>query len=438
MASEPSPHLLYVAWSYPPGRGGGVYRGLAAPNAFARAGWRVTVLTVERETFAYTTGGDASLEERIDPRITVVRVPFAVPSYQVRLNDWTRWRARYPEIWNVWRARRDRSTFPEPVYGPWRPTLEQAALRIHEENPVDLTIASANPNVDFTAAYALHEAASVPYVLDYRDAWQLDVFSGARSSAPGSAIDDWEKKLVADAHEVWFVNDPIRRWHQDLYPAQADRMHVVANGFDAELAGFSPEVRSGRAESLTFGYIGTMSDQVPLPALLDGWRLARERNPLLARSRLDLHGYLGHAGVPSDRWMRLIRERAGDAVEHHGPVPKTAIADTYASFDALVLVLGTGRYVTSGKVFEYCATGLPVVSVHDPGNAASDVLRDHPAWAATHSLTAEHIADALIEGASLAVSQTAASRAEVQTWAARFERTAQLEPRIRSLQEAVR
>lgn len=438
MAPENSPHLLYVAWSFPPGRGGGVYRGLATPNAFARAGWRVTVLTVDRETFAFTTGGDASLEERIDPSITVVRVPFAVPSYQVRIGDWSRWRARFPELWNAWRTWRDRGIFPEAGYGPWRPIIEAAAVRIHQQNPVDLAIATANPNVDFTAAYALHAAAGVPYVMDYRDAWQLDVFSGARSSAPGSAVDDWEKKLIGAAHEVWFVNEPIRRWHQKLYPNRASRMHVVSNGFDAELAGFSPAVRKDRDAGLTFGYIGTMSDQVPLPALLDGWRLARSRDAVVARSRLDLHGYLGHAGVPSDRWMRLIRQNAAEQVYHHGPVAKTAIADTYGSFDALVLLLGTGRYVTSGKVFEYCATGLPVVSVHDPGNAASDVLRAHPAWAATHSLSAEHIADALIAGAALAVQQTESSRAEVQQWAQQFERTTQLAPRIRQLAGDVR
>ena len=37
--------------------------------------------------------------------------------------------------------------------------IEREALRIHAENPVDLTIATANPHVDFAAAFALHEAA---------------------------------------------------------------------------------------------------------------------------------------------------------------------------------------------------------------------------------------------------------------------------------------
>lgn len=435
--ADTAPHLLYVAWGYPPGRGGGVYRALATPNAFARAGWRVTVLTVERETFAHTTGGDTSLEGAIDPSINVVRIPFDVPSYQVDLRRWSRWRARYPEVWNAWRGWRDVRVFPEPIYGPWRTALEAAAVHVHDSDPVDLTIATANPNVDFAAALALHRKRGVPYVLDYRDAWQLDVFSGRRVHRPGGAVDRWERDLIGSAHEIWFVNEPIVRWHRALYPDRAGRMHVVANGFDAELAGFSPAVRTGRDTGLVFGYIGTMSDQVPLPALLEGWRCARERDPLLAASRLDLHGYLGHAGVPNERWRRLLQEHAADGVTHHGPVAKAQIARTYATFDALVLLLGTGTYVTSGKVYEYCATGLPVVSVHDPGNAATDVLRDHPAWTAVKGLEPDAIADALITSAGQALAQSSRSRAAAQAWASRYERGAQLAPRIETLREAL-
>lgn len=435
--ADASPHLLYVAWGFPPGRGGGVYRALATPHAFLRAGWRVTVLTVERETFLHTTGGDLELESLIDERIRVVRVPFDVPAYQVDLARWSWWRARFPEVWSFLRTARDRGAFPEKVYGPWRATIEEAARRIHAEDPVDLTIATANPHVAFTAAWTLHATAGVPYVMDYRDAWQLDVFTGRRLSAPGSAVDRWERRLMADASEVWFVNEPIRAWHQQQHPEHADRMHVVANGFDAELADFDHGVRPEREGGLVLGYIGTMSAQVPLPELLEGWRRARTRDPLLAASELRFYGHLGHAGAPNPRWVELFDRYADDDVSYRGPVSKTQLAPVYGSFDALVLLLGTGRYVTSGKVFEYCATGLPVISVHDPGNAASDVLREHPAWAPTRELTAESIADALVDGARMSREQTPDSRRAVQAWAHRYERRQQLEPRIDALRTVV-
>lgn len=433
MTDRNSPHLLYVAWGFPPSRGGGVYRALATANAFAENGWRVTVLTANRETFTRGTGIDSTLEAQVHPSITIERVPFTSGSYQTDIRSWSFWRAHAPELWNGYRARKDQHAFPESTYGGWRTPLEEAALRIHRADPVDLTIATANPNVDFTAGFRLHEDFGVPYVMDYRDAWQLDVFSGRRLSELGSPADRWERKLIASAHEVWFVNDPILTWHAVAYPDAADRMHVVANGYDENMAHIPSEVRHGREQGLVFGYIGTISSHVPMRELFDGWVLARRRSPLLASSRLDIYGYLDHSGIPNDRILGLLAEFRDHGVRYLGPVGKTQIADTYSSFDALLLVLGTGKYVTSGKVFEYTATGLPIASIHDPGNAATQVLEHSPVWIGTPDLRIESIADTLVAMAARAAGQTTAERTAAQEWAAQYQRSNQLLPRIAAL-----
>lgn len=177
MRLERAPHVLYVAWGFPPARGGGVYRALATVNAFACRGFRVTVLTADRAALRRYTGLDTSLEARIDPRVRVRRVPFSWPARDSELRRWGVWRALFPRVW--WRARKglDLLAFPEYGYGPWRRPLESAAQQVHEHDPVDLVVASANPNVDFMAADVLARRG-VPYLLDYRDAWMLDVFGG--------------------------------------------------------------------------------------------------------------------------------------------------------------------------------------------------------------------------------------------------------------------
>ena len=429
------PHLLYTAWGFPPSRAGGVYRALATVNAFSRAGWDVTVLTVPRGLFLDSTGGDTALEERVDPSVRIERVPVATPAFESELSGWSRLRARAPELWTTWDWRHDLLDFPERAYGRWRRALEDAARSEHARHRVDLSMGTANPNVDFIPGWELHRRAGVPYVMDYRDAWRLDVFAGRTIHSRASRVGRWERRLQRSAAEVWFVNEPIRAWHRRMYPVVADRFFVVANGFEEYEVTLRAGVRSGREAGLVFGYVGTVSDKVPLRPLLDGWRRARERDDRLRAARLVIHGYLGHFAVGGSA-VAEVAERS-DGVFFAGPVSKSRIGEVYAGFDALVLALGSGRYVTSGKVYEYAATGIPVVSVHDPANAATEVLSGSPAWVATPSLRTEDVASALIAGADLALGQNADDRARAQRWATMYERERQLEPRIAALRARV-
>src|SRR5207247_40634 len=138
-----------------------------------------------------------------------------------------------------------------------------------------------------------------------------------------------------------------------------------------------------------FGYIGTVSPKVPLAEFVEGWQLAKSQSEELEGARARIHGYLGYYAPPRADMLATINKAKDDGVSYEGPVGKAEIAKAYDEFDVQLLMLGKGRYVTSGKVFEYLATGLPIVSVHDPENAASDVLQGHPLWFPVDDVTPE-------------------------------------------------
>jgi len=421
------PHLLYVAWGYPPSRGSGVYRAWATANAFAQAGWRVTVLTVPREIFEMSTGVDLTLEAQIDPSISIVRVPFKAGVFVNDLRDWSWFRAQVPEIWHTLQAARDKREFPERNYGGWRPILEQAARRIHHDNPVDLTIGTANPNVDFIPGHVLSTEFGVPAVMDHRDAWAVDIYTGRRVIEPGSPAGRWERRLIEDAREVWFVNRPIRDWYSEQYPEFAERFLIVENGYDHAQT-FPLRARTG--DGLVFGYIGTISGAIPLEELIAGWALARERSAVLRSSRIDLYGYLDHLGVPGANMLRAMDLFEANDIRYLGPVSRANVPATYATFDALILTFGTGRFITGGKVYEYASTGLPIVSVHDPANETTNTLSEYPGWNGTSEMTASAIADAFISTAEEALSLGEQELATARKFAERYSRSAQLAPRI--------
>jgi glycosyltransferase involved in cell wall biosynthesis len=442
------PHVLYVAWGYPPIRNSGVYRTLATANAFAGAGWDVTVLTADRDLYERQYGTDRSLEERIDPRIAVRRLRFPSTLREPDLARWSRARIASNVAWSSLAVRASSVPFPEPFYGSWRPYVEAGAEQIHAHRPVDLTVGTANPYVDLLAGWRLFRRHGVPYVVDYRDSWGLDLYRDGRAFSATSRAGRWERRLLGSALETWFVNDPIRQWYRSELPAVADRMQVVSNAYDGDVPGSVEAARAaaGRtalpaadaAESgLTFGYLGTVYGPIPLRRALEGWRRARGKNAVLSRSRLQIHGRLGHYGLPDPEVARLIREFRDDEVHFMGPVAKTDVSEVYAHLDALLLILSAGRYITSGKVFEYAASGLPVVSVHDPESAATSVMSGSPSWVATPSMDADDIADAIVAGADLALSRTAGRAHETIEWSRQFERTKQLLPRIDHLRRLV-
>lgn len=428
------PHLLYVAWGFPPCRSGGVYRAMATANAFARDGWDVTVLTTERDLWERRTGADPALEERVDPRIRIERISFDWPILEDDLSRWPALRVLAPRAWAKARTKLDQRTFPEKVYGSWRRRLERAAEQIHAHRPVDLVVATTNPHVAITAALHLAERHDVPYVVDYRDAWSLDVFSGRRLHPEGSRVHSWERRALAGALEVWFVNEPIRQWHRQAYPSAAARMHVVANGYDEPVAVVN---RQRPSYPLRFTYVGTISAKVPIPELVAGWRRARDQEPLLIDAVADLYGYLGYYGAAHPELTAALSDGAEVGVHYRGPVSKTLVSEVYAASDALLLVLGTGRYVTSGKVYEYLSTGLPIISVHDPGNAVSGVLMGYPLWFPASDLSPDGVAAALRAGARAAATLDPTARAAGRAFAERYSREHQLRPRIAALRAAV-
>jgi NAD(P)-dependent dehydrogenase (short-subunit alcohol dehydrogenase family) len=66
---------------------------MATANAFARDGWDVTVLTIERDLWERRTGADPALEKRVDPRVRVERIPFDWPVLEDDLSRWPSLRA---------------------------------------------------------------------------------------------------------------------------------------------------------------------------------------------------------------------------------------------------------------------------------------------------------------------------------------------------------
>jgi hypothetical protein len=428
-----APHLIYLAWGFPPAAKSCTYRMLATANSFVRAGWDVTVITLSEQAWVREHGLDLSLVDLVDPRIEIVRLPLFRDDLDTDIRSYSRMRAQRPREWLKWHRRRDQVDFPEPVFGRWRKPVTDALFAAHDRKPADLVLTSASPYTFFAPALALHQKEGVPFVLDYRDAWAIDILNDVPAFTPTSRKGRIERDLMDSLTEAWFVNSPIRDAYAALYPEQADRMRVVRNGSDVAVGTDRIPLRGPDVEhGLTFGYLGTITfNPARTRAICEAWVEARSRDPLLARSRLEIRGHTGAgAARGTNAHARVIHEYAEHGVLLDGPVAKGDTAAVYSSWDVLVLCLVGGRYVTSGKVYDYVSTGLPVMSVHERDHAAAEILGDYPLWVPNASLEVHDIADAFVRSAEMAVQATPEQREAARAYATRYERYAQIQPAV--------
>jgi glycosyltransferase involved in cell wall biosynthesis len=121
-----------------------------------------------------------------------------------------------------------------------------------------------------------------------------------------------------------------------------------------------------------------------------------------------------------------------------GSVPKAQVANVYGSWDVIVFIATGGKYVTSGKVYEAFASGMPVVSAHSIEHDASVVLADSTMWTGAVGHDPNRLAESFRTAARMALEATDEQRAATRAAAAKYARVAQIEPAVRRITSALR
>ncbi|GAB2781167.1 glycosyltransferase [Streptomyces daliensis] len=448
------PRVLYLAFYFPPSRASGVYRARATANHLAARGWDVTVCAAPLSFLHEVTGSvDEALLDTVSPGVRMERPSLNQFVWDKDLRRYGPFRRTFPvaaqDLYD-WGMRR---LFPEH-YASWALAAVRRALRLHAtRGRFDAVLATGNPFASFAAAWAFHRLTGVPYVLDYRDSWTLNLFTEEPAFPAGHPAWEWERRVLGAAGASVFVNEALRGWHAERYPDVADRMMVVPNGWDADL--LSAEARAlpappsgARRRPLRFSYVGTVSSAQPVEEMVAGFQRLRA-HPDFADAELHIHGHLGFFRQSHTPLLgRLAGDGDGDkngterggsrdtGVRVRGPLSKTEISRAYEEADVLVFLAGGARYVTSGKIFEYMATGRPIASVHLPGIAAGEVLEGYPLWFASEGLDAESVSRSLLAAGRAALAPSRARHAHALRHSDAYVRDtllAPLEARLRSL-----
>jgi glycosyltransferase involved in cell wall biosynthesis len=426
-----------LSYNFPPGRGSGVYRGRAWVNHLARRGHDVSVLTVDPRYYPRVNGVvDPDLARTVDPAVRrlLVRMPSEFLVQDVRKMSWLHasWPLQYGDLWRSLPQR----FFPE-VYGHAYPLMAARGLRaaLRHGRP-DVVVATGNPYAQLAAGAWLARRFRARFVVDFHDAWTLNQFTEQDAFPRDHPAWAWERRLVDQADYVVTVNDPLADWYRETYPADADKVRVVENGFAEDVVhdlGYRP---ADPAAPLRFAYVGTIRPDLPLEEFREGWRLACE-DPALAGATFDYYGYLGFF----DRGASALLDRLGageDGISYAGPVPQTELDRVYRDVDVLAMLTPSSRFVTAGKVYDYMAAGRPVVGVHHARNHSTDAFADYPVFAGSGTVEPADIARALVAAAGMRRSMDESTYTTCRAEALRHTWDAALSPLADELEEGRR
>lgn len=440
-----APHLLFLAFFFPPSRASGVYRALAITKAFVDAGWRVTVVTTTRQFFLSEIGSvDESLVDDIPDGVDVVRIPFTLwkPPIQGDLCSVNWLWGNYPTLKRyaerVTTRVRDIAKAivagaPSPRvnenYADWVGPAFSAGCRVNSTTRVDHVLATGNPFSSFEAARLISQATGIPFSVDYRDPWTFDLFTGQPKTIDAGTATA-EKRIIDSAANVFHVNEPIARAYSSRLPATAPKHHVVRNGFDLESIG--PVPTPEKHGPLRFGMVGTITDKWPLQEVLNGWSDALPHLP--EGSELLLAGHLGYFGDRSPNLRETVDTPVG-GYSYLGPLQKREVASFYAGLDVVVVPIPKGEMVTSGKIYEALAIGIPLVCVQPRGGGARTLLDEHPLAFGAEPRRRE-VSQSLIAAASAARRISESDIKQIRATMMRYERQASIAPMVEFVSSA--
>ncbi len=353
-------HALFLAYHYPPeSSSSGVLRTLKHTRYLGRFGWRVTVLTLNREAYDVT---DPKLEEQIPADVRVVRTRFIDVKRHFAI------RGSYPSFLAI----------PDRWIG-WWPWAVAAGRRAVRDDRVDLIYSTSPHATAHLVGLALSRPAGIRWVADFRDPWYEEPPEPGTTRIAQCAARRLERLVVRRADRIMASTARLRDTLAGRYSWEPrEKFVAIPNGYDEE--DFSPAVPpSGpSSDELLIVHAGNINSSFRDPRpVLEAVRRAGEAG-LVEPRRIRLR-FLGGGPFGESSEMKEAVERAGLAsrVEF---LPRVSYATSLAELSraGMLLLLQASPDTVDlvpAKLFEYLRAGRPVLALV-PDGATAEIMRD--------------------------------------------------------------
>jgi glycosyltransferase involved in cell wall biosynthesis len=341
--------VLVLAYFFPPLGGGGVPRTLKFIRYLEPLGWDATVITTN--SLAYRAH-DASLLEEVPAGTRVIRTG------ELPLLKWIGLAAQRLGLDRL----RQYAMWPDGGRG-WAPlALVAAHKEIRRQRP-DVILSTSAPAGAHLAAIWLSRRTGIPWVADFRDEWSSNPASTTQPERLKRLAARAERAISATASRVVVAAD---RFELAGMEENDPRRFVILNGVDP--ADLPPQPVEPPSDRFVLAHVGTVYEsRNPSPVLRVIANLAKRGE--IERDRFEIR-FVGSI------WHEDFAPPNGIRFESVGYLTHSAAVREMHSATALLLFVSNPSLAVAGKLFEYLASGRPLLCVTSPDNFASRLVRE--------------------------------------------------------------
>ena len=380
---RPVRRVLMISAAFPPTGGPGVQRSLKFAKYLPKSGWQPIVWAANPTP---DLPRDASLLDDLPDTIEVHRHRQRSP-----LGALTRWctsagRSGETRDWRgglAWRVERLLSalawrTPPDPLIG-WALGSVAKCRALIERERIDVIYSTFSPPSNHVLGWLLKRATGLPWVADFRDLWTEDY--GYPHGGLRRRLDRWlERGFVTQADAVIGVTPSQTQSLAAHAGEPLEKFATITNGFDA--ADFenrdATEIRRrlhGPENRFVLTFTGWfLTDRVP-DAVLKALTLFASEHGDAFELRI--------VGKVSARMRKNLIEAGVRLDATTGYVPHTQAIEHMLAADALLLLIPPGpkgQTLLPGKLFEYLASGRPILAAGaTPDSEAAKIIQHHQA-----------------------------------------------------------
>lgn len=381
------PHVLVVAYAFPPAAPIGTMRPLRIVRRLDLDGWSSTVLMGAPDTYRPGTPLDSALLARVPASVEIVQAPVwrpidalgrlfsrAAPVLSAKRAP----SAENPElpttrgsrIGGLRRFLKDVTSIPDAEIGWVTAAVVKGLLAIRRTRP-RVIYSTAPPWTGQLVAYVLARISGLPWVADFRDPWARAPWRESMSPLARKAAASFERAVIARADAVIFSTNTNRDEYAQHYGAEAaTRFFVALNGCDPEeMVGLIPATPE---QEFVIVHAGSLyGARTPEPLLVAIASAVQKGHVRRDQVRLRL------IGATPDAKLQAVAESLGleRALEFMSRMPRRLVLEEMAAASALLALQPATTVSIPGKLYEYVALGKPILAICEEGETADLVRR---------------------------------------------------------------